>query len=249
MSSALLSASGVRKSAGGVDILNGIDAEIFAGDFTVIMGASGSGKSTLLYALSGMDRVSAGRVIYDGQDITRFSERRLARLRAVDFSFVFQQIHMVSNLTIYENILAAGCAAKVPMREVRRKTGDLIRRMGLSETAGKFPAQVSGGEAQRAAIARAVVSEPKILFADEPTGALNKAASADVLNLFAELNEGGLSVLMVTHDKNAALCGNRILYLEDGAIRGELNLGAAGGAAENAEREKRLDDWLRKMKW
>ena len=250
----LISAKNVKKSAGGTDILLGINLEIFAGDFTVIMGASGSGKSTLLYSLSGMDKATSGTIFYKDTEISSASEKQLARLRATEFSFVFQQMHLVSNLTLLENMLVAGyaseCAsrkerAKIPSKEMYKLTAALVQKMGLEKAAKKFPSQVSGGESQRAAIARAIVSHPKILFADEPTGSLNKANSDEVLKLFSALNVEGLSILMVTHDKNAALCGNRILYLEDGRIRGGLNF----ETADKSEREKMLEAWLKEMEW
>lgn len=205
MKNTVLSAKGICKSFAhnGVQnhILTNLDIDIYEGDFTVVMGASGSGKSTLLYALSGMDRVNGGSVMYDGNDIAKLSEKKLSQLRCGDFGFVFQQMHLVSNLTLFENIAVPGYLNKsVPAGEVNRRAEELLEKMGISHIKTHLPSQCSGGEQQRCAIARAVVNSPKLLFADEPTGALNRKNTTEVLDLFSELNAGGQSILMVTHD-------------------------------------------------
>lgn len=230
-------------------ILDGIDIEINAHDFTVIMGPSGAGKSTLLYALSGMDRITSGEVIYQGEKISGLSENRMAGLRRREFGFVFQQTHLVSNLTLYENVVIAGYVGKKrPPRETAKRASDLLAQMDVGSAGNRLPNRVSGGEAQRAAIARAMINDPSLLFADEPTGALNKSNSMGVLDLLSQLNRNGQSILMVTHDIRAALRGNRILYLEDGKILDELNLPdyAAGQAGE---REAQLSSWLSVLQW
>lgn len=230
-------------------ILDGIDIEINAHDFTVIMGPSGAGKSTLLYALSGMDRITSGEVIYQGEKISGLSENRMAGLRSREFGFVFQQTHLVSNLTLYENVAIAGYVGKKRSpRETAKRASDLLAQMDVGSAANRLPSHVSGGEAQRAAIARAMMNEPGLLFADEPTGALNKSSSMGVLDLLSQLNRNGQSILMVTHDVRAALRGNRILYLEGGKILDELNLPdyAAGRAGE---REAQLSSWLSVLQW
>lgn len=156
-------------------ILTHMDVEIYEGDFTVIMGSSGAGKSTLLYALSGMDTITAGSVIFKGQEISSFSEKKMAQLRAKEFGFIFQQTHLVSNLTLFENVAVAGYAAKAGnVKEIREKADMLLLKMHAGDAKDRYPQQVSGGEAQRAAIARAMIGNPGLLFADEPTGALNK---------------------------------------------------------------------------
>lgn len=208
-------------------VLDGVSVDIFRGEFTVIMGASGAGKSTLLYALSCMDRVSGGSVTYAGKEISACSEKELATLRAREFGFVFQQPHLVSNLTLFENVAVAGYVAKKDEPEaVAAKAEELLDRMGVNGAKNRFPAEVSGGEAQRAAIARAMIAGPAILFADEPTGALNKSNSEEVLDLLSGLGRAGQTILMVTHDVRAAIRGSRILYLEDGKILDEISLGA-----------------------
>lgn len=247
MREAILSGKSITKTFGENTVLQGIDIEIYSGDFTVIMGASGSGKSTLLHTLSGMDYPSNGQLFYQNEDITNASEKKLTKLRAEEFGFVFQRTHLVSNLTLNENIRMAGLIGSLPEEEVKKRTEELIKRMNLEKARDRLPAQVSGGEAQRAAVARASINKPTILFADEPTGALNKANSEEVLNLFSSLHTEGQSVLLVTHDKEAALRGNRILYLEDGIIIGELELSFYAG--KDKARETKLSAWLEGLGW
>ena len=247
MNKSLISGKGLTKAYGENTVLHGIDVDIYAGDFTVIMGASGSGKSTLLHTLSGMDRLSGGQLLYQGRDITNASEKELTRLRAGEFGFVFQRTHLIGNLTLFENIQMAGLIGPLPEKEVRRRAGELIARMNLEGAKDRLPSQVSGGEAQRAAVARAVISGPAVLFADEPTGALNKANSEEVLNLFSALHSSGQTILLVTHDKEAALRGSRVLYLEDGVITGELFLPAYEG--KDRAREELLSSWLEGLGW
>lgn len=230
-------------------ILDGIDIEINAHDFTVIMGPSGAGKSTLLYALSGMDAITGGEIIYKNEKISRFSENQMARLRSREFGFVFQQTHLVSNLTLYENVAVAGYVGKKRSpQETAERASALLEQMSVGGAKDRLPAQVSGGEAQRAAIARAMINDPGLLFADEPTGALNKSNSEDVLNLLSQLNQSGQSILMVTHDVRAALRGNRILYLEDGKVLDELNL-PVYDAGQLKERETQVNGWLSALQW
>lgn len=229
-------------------ILNEINVEIYEGDFTVIMGASGAGKSTLLYALSGMDTISSGEITFQGHKISTFSEKQMASLRAKDFGFVFQQTHLVSNLTLFENIAVAGYIAGSGAKEIQKRASELLVQMDVNGAKDRLPSQASGGEAQRAAVARAIINRPKLVFADEPTGALNRSNSEEVLNLLSSLNKSGQSILMVTHDVHAAIRGNRILYLEDGKILDELALSVYN--AENAkEREATAMEWLSSLRW
>ena len=247
MKEVILSGKGITKTFGENTVLHGIDVEIFLGDFTVVMGSSGSGKSTLLYALSGMDRLSSGQLIFRGQILTDASEKKLTELRGSDFGFVFQRTHLISNLTLHENIRMAGLIGRLTERETKQRSDELISRMKLEGSKDRLPSQVSGGEAQRAAVARAVINKPTILFADEPTGALNKANSMEVLNLLSSLHAEGQSVLLVTHDKEAAIRGNRILYLEDGTITGQLELPIYAG--KDRSREEKLSAWLEGLGW
>lgn len=253
MKNCILSAKGLCKSfahnGGQVHILSHIDFDLYEGDFTIVMGASGSGKSTLLYALSGMDRATAGQVLYDGKDLAALNEKRLAQLRCRDFGFIFQQMHLISNLSLYENVAVSGYLNKEQSAAtVRQKTAELFEKMNISHIKTHLPSQVSGGEQQRCAIARAVINTPRLLFADEPTGALNRKNTAEVLNLLTKLNKEGQSLLMVTHDLKAALRASRILYLEDGKITGELSLPPYRQEDEKS-REAQVNAWLASMEW
>lgn len=253
MKNIILSAKGLCKSfahnGGQVHVLSHVDLELYEGDFTVIMGTSGSGKSTLLYALSGMDRATAGQVIYDGADLVTMKEKDLARLRYTDFGFIFQQMHLVSNLSLFENIAVSGYLNRdKAAAQIKARTKELIEQMGISHIQTHLPSQVSGGEQQRCAIARAVINDPKLLFADEPTGALNRKNTTEVLNLLTALNQSGQSILMVTHDMRAALRATRLLYLEDGKIIGALTL-PPYDPDEEKSRETQVNAWLSSMEW
>ena len=195
MKKSILEARSLSKSfahnGGQVHILSGVDLDVYEGDFTVIMGASGSGKSTMLYALSGMDKANAGRVMYDGKNIVTMSEKELAGLRHNDFGFIFQQMHLVSNLTLSENVAVPGYLNKKrTTAEVRAKADELLKNMNIDHIKTHLPSQVSGGEQQRCAIARALINDPRLLFADEPTGALNRRNTIEVLDLLTKLNRG-----------------------------------------------------------
>ena len=230
-------------------ILNEVDIEVYQNDFTVIMGSSGAGKSSLLYILSGMDRNNTGKVFYHNFEITGLKEKQMAKIRAEEFGFIFQQMNLISNLTLMENILVAGYVGKKHTAiEVKEYAERLVRQMNLENACDRLPSQVSGGEAQRAAIARAIISDPGIVFADEPTGALNRSNSVEVLNLLTELNRQKQSIVMVTHDIRAAVRGNRILYMEDGKILDEYKLPFYSELDEK-ERENEINLWLTGLRW
>ena len=253
MKDTILSAKGLSKSfahnGGQVHVLTHVDLDLYEGDFTVIMGASGSGKSTLLYSLSSMDRATAGSVTSGGEDIVTMREKRLAKLRHTDFGFIFQQMHLVSNLTMFENVAVSGYLNKnKTAAEVKERVEELLEQMGISHIKTHLPSQVSGGEQQRCAIARAVINNPKLLFADEPTGALNRKNTKEVLNLLTDLNQSGQSILMVTHDMKAALRASRLLYIADGNIIGELSLPPYNPDDEKS-REAQVNAWLNSMEW
>lgn len=236
-------------NGGQLHIISNVDMQLYEGDFTAIMGASGSGKSTLLYALSGMDCATSGSVMYGDTDITGLNEKKLAELRHRDFGFVFQQMHLVSNLTIFENVAVAGYLNKtVSAKQTDERVSELLEKMNISHIKSHLPSQVSGGEQQRCAIARAVVNKPKLIFADEPTGALNRKNSQDVLDLLTELNKEGQSILMVTHDLRAAARADRILYLSDGKILGDLNM-PPYVPQEIKSRETQINAWLTSLEW
>ena len=252
MKDVLLSARDVAKQFPGAAhdfVLDHLSLELYRGDFTIIMGPSGAGKSTLLYALSGMDSVSNGVVAYKGQELRCLSEKQMSALRAMEFGFVFQQPHLVSNLTLFENVAVAGYLDKDRSGpETDRRAEQLLAQMHLEDAKNCLTAQASGGEAQRAAIARAVINGPGLLFADEPIGALNRKNSEEVLDILTALKQQGQSILMVTHDLRAAVRGTRIFYLEDGKILDELRL-PPYDASEARIREEQVSAWLTALSW
>lgn len=238
-------------SVGGVQqhVLKNLDLEIRKGDFTVLMGSSGSGKSTLLYALSGMDVPTVGDVYLCDVNISKLNNDKLALLRRENCGFVFQSIYLLDNMNILDNVLTSGLLVNRNKKEVFKKAQQLLKDVGLTEKDfEKFPNQLSGGEKQRVAIVRAIINNPKILFADEPTGALNSASSTQMLNQFTRLNENGQSIILVTHDIKTALRGNRILYIKDGTICGEIEL-KPYKIEENSIRLQRLQQFLGEMGW
>ena len=229
-------------------VLKNIDLEIYEGDFTIIMGASGAGKSTLLYALSGMDKPTLGSVSFDGTEITKMNTDELAVFRRSNCGFVFQQVYLVDSMSVLDNIMAAGLLIYKDKKVLAKKAGELLKAVNIDETLwGKFPTQISGGEAQRVGIARSLINDPKLVFADEPTGALNSQTGKAVLDTLTKFNEKGQSIVMVTHDINSARRGNRILYVKDGEIAGECLLGKY--VTGDKERHQKLSDFLAKMGW
>jgi putative ABC transport system ATP-binding protein len=252
MQNAILTTNKLCKtfSSGGLQqhVLKNLDVEIYEGDFTVIMGSSGAGKSTLLYALSGMDKPTIGTISFSGREIGNLSNDKLAVFRRDNCGFVFQQMYLLDNMSVLDNILACGLLVTKNRKKVSEKAKQLLGRLNLDEaTWRKFPSQISGGEAQRVGIARALINNPKIVFADEPTGALNSANGEAVLNALTEVNEQGQSIVMVTHDMKSARRGNRILYLQDGVIRGECLLGKYVNG--DNERHDKLSAFLSEMGW
>lgn len=231
------------------NILKNIDMEIYDEDFTVIMGASGSGKSTLLYVLSGMDRPTLGSVYFSGEDISKKNDERLAVFRRNNCGFVFQQNNLIDNLTVFENIVITGLLKDKNIVNVDEKARKILSDVGISkELYDKEVLKISGGEAQRISVVRSVINSPKVIFSDEPTGALNSKAGKQVLDLLTRLNREGRSIVLVTHDVHAALRGNRILYIKDGAIKGECIL-SEYTEEKNDERTIKLEEFLEKMGW
>lgn len=237
-------------SSGGAmqHVLRNADLNLYKGDFTVIMGASGAGKSTLLYALSGMDTPTLGKITFGEKEISGLDSDRLAVFRREHCGFVFQQIYLMDSMSVFDNVMAAGLLVGKDKKAITARAEKLFAAVGISkETQRKFPTQISGGEAQRAGIVRALINSPEILFADEPTGALNSQTGLDVLNTLTEFNELGQSVVMVTHDMRSARRGNRILYLKDGTILGECDLGKY--RHNDSERHRKLSAFLTEMGW
>lgn len=229
-------------------VLRNIDLQLYKGDFTVIMGASGAGKSTLLYALSGMDTPTLGTIIFGDTIISELSQDGLAVFRRNHCGFVFQQIYLIDGMSVMDNVLSAGLLVNKDKKAIVAKAKELFAAVDISEdTQMKFPTQLSGGEAQRVGIVRALINAPEILFADEPTGALNSKTGLDVLDTLTRFNEQGQSVVMVTHDMRSARRGNRILYLKDGVIIGECDLGKY--VHGDTARHEKLSAFLKDMGW
>lgn len=229
-------------------ILKNLDLKIKRGDYTVIMGPSGAGKSTLLYALSGMDKPTLGQIHFGGEDISAYSNDKLAVFRRKHCGFVFQQIYLLESMSILDNVLAAGFLVSKNRKEIIERAKELFMAVGLEkEIQKKFSTQLSGGEAQRAGIVRALINAPEIVFADEPTGQLNSASGNAVLDVLSNVNMQGQSIIMVTHDLKSARRGNRILYLRDGTICGECNLGKY--VPHDEERHEKLTAFLLEMGW
>ena len=207
-------------------VLEGLDLDIEDGQFVAIMGPSGSGKSTLLHCLSGMDRPSGGSVLLGDTDIAALSERELAALRLSRFGFVVQQAHLLATLCLLDNIVLPGFLAGLrPRQEVEARGRELMERMGIAELADSDVNEVSGGQLQRAGICRALINEPGIVFADEPTGALNSATAAQILDLLGEVHTSGTTLVVVTHDAQVAARADRVLLLVDGGVVEDLALG------------------------
>jgi ABC-type lipoprotein export system ATPase subunit len=216
------------KDAGLVRAVNGVDLRVMRGETVAIMGPSGCGKSTLLYLLGGLDRPTAGQIWLDGQDLTRMSERALARLRRDAVGFVFQAFHLMDELTAVENVeLPALLAGRSP-RAARRRAENLLARVGLAERARFLPTQLSGGQRQRVAVARALVADPLVVLADEPTGNLDTAATRDVLQLFDHLHRAGQTLVIVTHDVQVAATADRMITMQDGVFIDQALLHARG---------------------
>lgn len=251
---AIISARGLTQSFRTADreqtVLNGLDVDIRRGDFTAIMGPSGAGKSTLLYALAGLERPTAGIIEFDGATITDMRDDALAAFRRAHCGFVFQQHQLLERMSLIDNVIVAGALTMRSKPRITAKARELFSLVHLDERAqARTSAQVSGGEAQRASIVRALINDPELVFADEPTGALNSHNSQAVLDVFCTLHANGQSIVMVTHDRHSALRANRVLYLRDGAIAGECTLGAWDGDEPYGEREHTLAVFLNEMGW
>ncbi|MCM1105747.1 MAG: ABC transporter ATP-binding protein [Blautia sp.] len=229
-------------------VLKNLNLTVEEGEFTVIMGNSGSGKSTLLYALSGMDRPTLGSITCCGETISAYSNDQLALFRRRHCGFVFQQNYLNDAMSVLDNVMVCGLLVSKDRKALAKKAKERLLALGLSENCfHKFPQQLSGGEQQRAAIVRGMINDPALLFADEPTGALNSQNTEHVLNAFTEMNRRGQSIVMVTHDMHSARRGSRILYLKDGVITGELALGAYQSG--DSERHGKLKSFLAEMGW
>lgn len=201
-----------------------VNLELYEGDFTVIMGSSGSGKSTLLYLLSGLDTLTSGEVYFKGQRIDEYSEKEITEFRS-KIGYVYQSINLIPDFTLLENVAFPGYVAGRSKNKVQHQAMNLLGMMGIAEQADRLPSQVSGGQQQRAAIARALINSPEVIFADEPTGALSQEQGTIILDILTEMNRKSQSIVMVTHDIKAACRADRLILVKDGNIDGILELG------------------------
>lgn len=247
------------------DILHNVSFELADQEMLAIMGPSGSGKSTLLYAIAGMEKADQGHLVFDDHDLVELTEDKRASLRLHQMGFVFQNMNMMARLNLLDNILLP--VLETPMRKqidpdtskpftsrkkrrnhYQKQARHFMNQLEIADLADRKINEVSGGQLQRACIVRALMNQPRLLLADEPTGALNKAAAQDVLHVLNTLNRQGMTILLVTHDRKVASQCDRILYLLDGQIQGELKLGKFKESDERA-REEQVSTWLQSMGW
>ena len=233
------------------NVLDGVSIEINEGEFVSVMGPSGSGKSTLMFALSGMDGIDSGKVTFGGKELSTLSENELADIRRMNMGFVFQQPTLLKNLNILDNII-------LPSMRDNRKNGVqitekarmLMDKTGIAGLENREITQASGGQLQRVGICRALMSNPKVIFGDEPTGALNSKSANEIMKLLAEIHRSGTAIMLVTHDIKVAAKTDRVLYLFDGKIAGEYLMGTYDGTDDSLrDREERLTAWLADLKF
>ena len=233
------------------NVLKNVNFTVSEGEMVAIMGPSGSGKSTLLYAVSGMDSITAGEVNFCGKNIAKMGEKELANLRLDEMGFIFQQMYMLKNLTIFDNIILPAVQSK-KNNETRKETvargEELMRKLGIIDIADNDINEVSGGQLQRACICRSMINKPKVLFADEPTGALNRTSSNEVMEELVKLNQEGTTIMMVTHDAKVAAKCSRVLYIVDGNIKGEY-ISPKESETKEKDRERLLNNWLMELGW
>ena len=247
MNQIILEAKGICKSFEGSEVLRDISFQVEKGEFVAVMGQSGCGKSTLLYSLSGMDSPTGGEVVFEGQRLTDLPEKEMEKIRLTRMGFIFQRANFLKNLSIEDNIIfPAFQAGEKSRQKIVKEAEELMERMGIMSVADHDIRKVSGGQLQRAAICRAMINHPAILFGDEPTGALNSSATKEVMDILEKIHQTGTTILLVTHDAKVAARAERVIYLEDGRIRDEYRPGSLADTKEG-KREKTLDDWLAKM--
>lgn len=235
------------------NVLKNVNFTVGEGEMVAVMGPSGSGKSTLLYSVSGMDGITAGESRFCGKNIAKMGGKELADLRLDEMGFIFQQMYMLKNLTVLDNIILPAVQSK-KNTESRRQTEErgraLMRRLGIDDVGGNDINEVSGGQLQRACICRSMINDPKMIFADEPTGALNRSSSDEVMNELLSLNRDGTTIMCVTHDPKVAAKCSRVLYLVDGGIVGEKEMGHFDGGDKGLrDRERELNTWLMEQGW
>ena len=230
------------------NVLRNVSFSIDEGEMVAVMGPSGSGKSTLLYTVSGMDSMTAGTVLFGGKDISTLKADELAALRLDEMGFIFQQMYMLKNLSVLDNILLPARqskANKLSVKEKRERGLELMRKLDIVEVADNDINEVSGGQLQRACICRSMINSPKMIFADEPTGALNRQSSNEVMEELCKINADGTTIMLVTHDARVAAKCTRVLYIVDGNIQGEYNL----DGTDERTKERALNNWLLEQGW
>lgn len=234
------------------NILKNVNFEINEGEMVAIMGPSGSGKSTLLYSVSGMDKPTSGKVFLGNKEITAVSDKELASIRLNRMGFIFQQMYMLKNLCVMDNIMLPAFESHTKIQERKEIVAyckDIMRKLEISDIAQNDITEISGGQLQRTCICRSVINNPEIIFADEPTGALNRSSSDEVMRMLGMLNREGKTIMLVTHDMKVAAKCSRILYIVDGNIQGEYELGMFVNDDDIRERERKVTNWLNDMGW
>ncbi|WP_171629856.1 ABC transporter ATP-binding protein [Paenibacillus plantarum] len=226
-------------------VLDGVSASINEGEFVSVMGPSGSGKSTLMFAMSGMDSIDGGKVTFDGRDLSALRENELANLRRTQMGFVFQQPTLMKNMNILDNIILPSMRDnRRNVKTITEQARTLMKKVGIADLEKRDITQASGGQLQRAGICRALMSNPQIIFGDEPTGALNQEAAQDIMNLFSEINAAGTAIMLVTHDAKIAAKTERIMFMCDGKIVSEMRLPKYSGV----DIEDRMEKVMAKMR-
>ncbi len=230
------------------NVLRNVSFSVDEGEMVAVMGPSGSGKSTLLYTVSGMDSMTAGEVIFSGRNISKLKQNELAELRLDEMGFIFQQMYMLKNLSVLDNIILPARQSKANTLSAKEKLEygkELMRRLGIIEIADNDINEVSGGQLQRACICRSMINKPKVIFADEPTGALNRQSSDEVMDELCKINAQGTTIMLVTHDAKVAATCSRVMYIVDGNIKGVYN----NTESDARRRERALNNWLIEQGW
>ena len=245
----ILEVKNLSKSFEDTLVLNNIDFKVNEGEFIAIMGQSGSGKSTLLYNISGMDRPTSGTIMFGGNDISKLNDEEISDVRLKQMGFIFQHSYLLKNLSIRDNIILPGFKANtLPRVQVNQNADNLMEKTGISHVGNHDIKKVSGGQLQRAAICRALINQPDILFGDEPTGSLNSSTTKEIMDIINSINQEGTTVIIVTHDAKVAIRASRVIYLMDGNIHSELTLGKYDNDEKSIiSREKVLAQWLEKQ--
>lgn len=223
-----------------VQALKNVSFSVDSGEYVAIMGESGSGKTTLLNILAALDKPTSGKVILDGMELADVKEKELATFRREHLGFVFQEFNLLDTLNVTDNILLPLVLGGTAVNQLESRLMPIAKALGIEEILKKYPYEISGGQKQRAAVARALITQPKLILADEPTGALDSASSGDLLRVFEKVNQMGQTILMVTHSTDAASHANRVLFIRDGVIFHQIYR----GDSTNDELYKKISDTL-----